>query len=1160
MPRTTPCYSLPSLPVCALRGLLAAVVVAGTTPVSAINRSWDDAGGSASKLWSDFGNWSPDGDPAGDDIFIGNFVSAAGDRTLFDDNLINISSLTITNGADVVNSTDEGATNDYEIDVNGATSVTGAGSSIVLYGGDVNGLDTNTLTLGSGGSLILDSTTPQGIAVAEIDNGLFTLDTGGTLIGTGRIDLEDSLVSPSVLLSNSGTISANTAPLFFGLAPAAGVLQITATDADARFDWDGGLVTLGTLNVNGNQTLDIDVDTGADAFSGTMNLATGATLDIQHAWSFDNGTINVNTQAFGFVPIGSDPNPGEAATIIGADWTMTGGEINLTDSWDSLRFGSGVNATGGTINNSGTLIFDADATFGSGVDFNMTGSGAALIVNSTVNIDTPDFDLDGSAGVGNVTTINSGGTLDLDLGAGADTTFNHTINLNGTGTNAATDAELDVTTQSNTWTLASSSEVNVAGGGNSRINGETFLINGDINVTGNSTLIVGSQSEYGSTANVVVDAGSTLNHGTASYSGGSYTGGGVFKTGTATILTDTTWAVDTVDLDDGPITVNNAAKLTVNTTSIDDTSDGFNSTITVEDTGQLEINLVGGGDVVFDGGSQLVYNGNAGSSTFLTTPASGSALAFSAGSELNINGDGTSSGRIKLNGGTLNINDAAEDFRMNGGSLTPGDTNEIAGGAINGPGELQIAGARALHGHGSINATVDGDASAQLVATGGTLNVNGGIQDIGRIGTAGAGSVLNVTDPWNTNVADDVLLDRGTLQGSTITNDGASGIRGAGMVASRVINNSQIVATGASGLVVDTPANNNDWDGVGGAGQLRANDSTLELRDNAPFLFAGTVDATLGTVFANGFELEFEPGSTLDLFEGTYRSTNATDFGGAINVGGGNRSRINLPGTAFFENGSTTTLNADLELQNANSVVAVGAIFNGGGELRNLNGSALTLTDGAVVGVQVTNEGDLEIAGGVAGRGDVADYVQTADGRFNADLLGTGLGDFDRLVTTGIAQLDGVLDLNLIGGFNPVAGDSFTILSAAGGMLGAFASLDDSFAGLDPGLMWQVLHNPTNVEVEVILGLPGDFNGDSVVDAADYTVWRDNLGSSTTLPGDPTPGAVTAADHAVWAANYGASAPPAALALAATVPEPGTLGLLFGGVFGGIFLRRRRSV
>ena len=53
--------------------------------------------------------------------------------------------------------------------------------------------------------------------------------------------------------------------------------------------------------------------------------------------------------------------------------------------------------------------------------------------------------------------------------------------------------------------------------------------------------------------------------------------------------------------------------------------------------------------------------------------------------------------------------------------------------------------------------------------------------------------------------------------------------------------------------------------------------------------------------------------------------------------------------------------------------------------------------------------------------------------------------------------------------------------------------------------------------------LVGDFNDDETVDAADYTVWRDNLGSAVFLPNDQTPGMVTSEDYDDWKANFGAS-------------------------------------
>ena len=72
--------------------------------------------------------------------------------------------------------------------------------------------------------------------------------------------------------------------------------------------------------------------------------------------------------------------------------------------------------------------------------------------------------------------------------------------------------------------------------------------------------------------------------------------------------------------------------------------------------------------------------------------------------------------------------------------------------------------------------------------------------------------------------------------------------------------------------------------------------------------------------------------------------------------------------------------------------------------------------------------------------------------------------------------------------------------------------------------------------------LQGDFNTNGVVDAADYVMWRNNLGSSNTLPGSISPpGTVTQADYTHWRAHFGETAGGGASSgQAAAVPEPGT--------------------
>jgi hypothetical protein len=66
--------------------------------------------------------------------------------------------------------------------------------------------------------------------------------------------------------------------------------------------------------------------------------------------------------------------------------------------------------------------------------------------------------------------------------------------------------------------------------------------------------------------------------------------------------------------------------------------------------------------------------------------------------------------------------------------------------------------------------------------------------------------------------------------------------------------------------------------------------------------------------------------------------------------------------------------------------------------------------------------------------------------------------------------------------------------------------------------------------------LPGDYNDDQRVDAADYTIWRDLFGSSANLPNETeTLGQVTVEDYEVWRAHFGQSLGGAGVV---AVPEP----------------------
>jgi autotransporter-associated beta strand protein len=76
---------------------------------------------------------------------------------------------------------------------------------------------------------------------------------------------------------------------------------------------------------------------------------------------------------------------------------------------------------------------------------------------------------------------------------------------------------------------------------------------------------------------------------------------------------------------------------------------------------------------------------------------------------------------------------------------------------------------------------------------------------------------------------------------------------------------------------------------------------------------------------------------------------------------------------------------------------------------------------------------------------------------------------------------------------------------------------------------------------EVIEILIGDYNDNGIVDAADFTVWRDLLGQTVALPNrDPdNMGAIGVADYDSWKGNFGATLPGAgSLGSQVGVPEP----------------------
>jgi hypothetical protein len=142
--------------------------------------------------------------------------------------------------------------------------------------------------------------------------------------------------------------------------------------------------------------------------------------------------------------------------------------------------------------------------------------------------------------------------------------------------------------------------------------------------------------------------------------------------------------------------------------------------------------------------------------------------------------------------------------------------------------------------------------------------------------------------------------------------------------------------------------------------------------------------------------------------------------------------------------------------------------------------------------------------------------------------------------------------------------------AAATGAYGFFARfIGEPFAPSDPFLV--VLNNGLNensLRMAALainaaafdrVELTGDYNNNGVVDAADYVVWRNTLGSTTEPAADGNhDNKIDAADYAIWRSNFGrASTGSGSLIGAMAVPEPAAWVLFTAAILSAFTARKR---
>ena len=815
-------------------------------------------------------------------------------------------------------------------------------------------------------------------------------------------------------------------------------------------------------------------------------------------------------------------------------WVTTGGELEadalVINSGGDLKLENGlldVNTL--TINDQGTVfgrgtVDVANSMTNNGTIEASTGLTLTLATASVFGI----WDLDGTTGNGVVHAISG----DLVVQGGLSDAFDGVMVI---GANHFADFDT-------AWTLGAGGRVEFIGNATNAadLRGSTATVLGDLQVSDRG--LISAPVTFGSTANVSIlgpDGRLSLTGPTTLQAGGSYTGLEIQFDNTVNVNGNVTLSTTIADLDgnNGNTTINvNNGTFSVNTSFLDDSNNFFDGTINVIFGAKFAPDV--------DGTSWNLRGtlGLGGVDGFLTLPLAGDDVNVLAAGVIDVDGPVKIEATVHLNGGSIQTADALTDVVLSTAS------NTISGGSVNGPGKLSASSGVELRGFGSINTAIGFGGTSMLIAENGTLSINGTLVDVGTLGTNGPSSVLEVNSFWNTNAADQVGLNQGQLTGGVITNGGT--ITGQGFIGPAGVRNNGTISANGGGLFIEvTNVLLLDLDGTNDAGVIEAVNGSVQVNNDFAAIqtFNGTLTVGTGQEYRMLFDGLDNTGQ-VTLTGGTYAAP-LFEQSGNMTV---QTSPSVLDSSSVFNPASVTLIHANLSLVGT-TVVEAGAAVSGTATLVNTPGSHLQLKNGALLGVDLQNDGTLEV-GDSAGIADVRGVVTlTSTSGVIEELEGTALGAFDRLEILESAALDGSLRVVLGRAFVPMVGDFFDIIEADLGVTGAFSSV--LFPSI-PNAGMGIQYNPTTARL--LVGLIGDLNFDGFVGIDDLNIvlggWNASVNAGVWGLGDPSgDGFVGIDDLNAVLGNWNAGTPPLADA-SANIPEPCSLMCLGLGALG--LLRR----
>ncbi|HVT30489.1 MAG TPA: hypothetical protein VHE81_20940 [Lacipirellulaceae bacterium] len=380
-----------------------------------------------------------------------------------------------------------------------------------------------------------------------------------------------------------------------------------------------------------------------------------------------------------------------------------------------------------------------------------------------------------------------------------------------------------------------------------------------------------------------------------------------------------------------------------------------------------------------------------------------------------------------------------------------------------------------------------------------------------------------------------------------------------------------LLVSGAGSMLTLTGVNNNDGAissiGREGINNLMQIDDGGIVNGSNRFQLGSSPTSTGNQILINNGSLS---GTSLEINQGSVSVTKGTvdlvqyyDDMMMVWSGGGITATNGASSTITFNSGTVRSVNADIDNGSPFTVGDGGADSATYIMRKDVDGNrgVHTFTNGLSLSANGILSGDGDIVGNISGTAGAKVEVGASPGIINVtgDWNNAGIGidlevddlsssvvpgeQFDQLNISGAFTHGGSVTIDISELVGPASSQQLKLIGW-GSQSGLSSSTMVSFVGGSP-LTYSFQSDGLYVSVSAG-GIPGDYNGDGSVNAADYVIWRKNNGSVS--------------GYNVWRAHFGESGGSGALAtVGAAVPEPGSRALAISMVATILFVQRRST-